>query len=199
MPGPSQRPGVLPIGAFSCANYLGMTSIISAPLPDLYAISDLLDLYDAPEVVEVGSWMGDSATFLASRHPGSTIYCVDTWEGSPNDTTGPAAQILGREELLKRFCQTTRGVLGVSIFPFVGSSLFWASVWPREVDIVFIDANHDYEACLADIKAWTPHVRAGGIICGHDYTKEFPGVVRAVGETGEFKTAGERVWWRRIE
>jgi cephalosporin hydroxylase len=176
-----------------------MFPTITAPISDLYALSDLLTEYDAPEVVEIGSWVGQSATFLATWHPGATIYCVDTWEGSKNDTTGPMAEVLGREELLRRFCHVTKEHLGVSIFPFVGSSLFWASVWPREVDIVFIDANHDYEACLADIKAWTPHVRAGGIICGHDYTKEFPGVIRAVGETGEFKTAGERVWWRRIE
>lgn len=50
----------------------------------------------------------------------------------------------------------------------------------REYDMVFIDAGHDYENALADIKAWWPLVRAGGILCGHDYQHHFPGVMRAV-------------------
>jgi predicted O-methyltransferase YrrM len=39
-----------------------------------------------------------------------------------------------------------------------------------EMDFVFIDGDHSYEATLADIEAWVPKVRPGGIICGHDYS-----------------------------
>jgi len=51
---------------------------------------------------------------------------------------------------------------------------------PAPYDIVFIDAGHDYENALADIKAWWPLVRDGGYLCGHDYQHRFPGVMRAV-------------------
>lgn len=37
------------------------------------------------------------------------------------------------------------------------------------LDFVYIDADHDYTNCKADIYAWFPKVRHGGIVAGHDY------------------------------
>ena len=50
-------------------------------------------------------------------------------------------------------------------------------------DIVFIDGDHRYEAVLKDIKLWTPKVRKGGWISGHDHIKKSPGVIRAVAKS----------------
>src|SRR5688572_3661132 len=48
-------------------------------------------------------------------------------------------------------------------------------------DFVFIDADHSYEAVRTDIERWTPKVRKGGWIGGHDFHgTKFPGVVKAV-------------------
>lgn len=54
----------------------------------------------------------------------------------------------------------------------------------KELDLVFIDANHSYDNAKEDITLWLPKVRSGGILCGHDY---FPndktyGVTIAVNE-----------------
>jgi len=54
------------------------------------------------------------------------------------------------------------------------------------LDFVFIDANHTYQGCTADIEAWLPKVKVGGLLCGHDYKNtDFPEfeVDRAVDET----------------
>jgi hypothetical protein len=37
------------------------------------------------------------------------------------------------------------------------------------LDCAYIDANHELESVLADIDAWLPKVREGGVICGHDF------------------------------
>ena len=49
------------------------------------------------------------------------------------------------------------------------------------LDLVFIDALHDYDNVRIDIERWLPKVRKGGVICGHDYGLSVcPGVTRAV-------------------
>jgi predicted O-methyltransferase YrrM len=52
-------------------------------------------------------------------------------------------------------------------------------------DFVFLDADHSYEGCKADIAAWAPKIKPGGWLGGHDYeNKAFPkfGVTQAVNE-----------------
>ena len=48
------------------------------------------------------------------------------------------------------------------------------------LDFVFIDADHIYEAVVKDIRAWTPKLKSGGTLCGHD--THFDGVLKAIKE-----------------
>lgn len=41
---------------------------------------------------------------------------------------------------------------------------------------VYIDANHSEASVREDIAAWWPKIRSGGMLCGHDYTTQFPWV-----------------------
>lgn len=55
------------------------------------------------------------------------------------------------------------------------------------LDFVFIDGNHLYEAVCADLFAWWPKIRSGGVMTGHDYgtgrdAEGLWGVRRAVDE-----------------
>ncbi|CAE7710871.1 rlmJ [Symbiodinium sp. CCMP2456] len=44
-----------------------------------------------------------------------------------------------------------------------------------ELDFVYLDARHDFAGVVADIHAWWPKVRTGGIFAGHDFVDgEFP-------------------------
>jgi len=53
----------------------------------------------------------------------------------------------------------------------------------RSFDFIYIDACHIYEAVRWDLEHYLPKLRAGGLLCGHDYF-EHPvfGVVKAVDE-----------------
>ena len=45
-----------------------------------------------------------------------------------------------------------------------------AEIFPNAYfDMVYIDADHSYNAVQGDIKAWLPKVKKGGYLAGHDY------------------------------
>jgi predicted O-methyltransferase YrrM len=53
-------------------------------------------------------------------------------------------------------------------------------VWSEPIDFLYIDADHGYDGVMADLIAWVPHVRPGGVIVGDDYDNAiYPGVKRA--------------------
>jgi hypothetical protein len=165
---------------------------------DIAALRALVSRLHRPRVIEIGSWLGRTA--LAMRQAGADqVHCVDTWLGTddPTDLTFELGRHHGHAGLLRAFCENVGEDLGVGVFPYVGESIFWAAHWQWQADLIFIDATHSYEAAIADIRAWTPHVRKGGILCGHDYCPAWPGVKRAVQETGGFQV-NATVWWRLV-
>ena len=46
------------------------------------------------------------------------------------------------------------------------------------LDFVYIDGNHVFEHVVADLAAWAPKVRSGGIVAGHDYGRSSVGHVK---------------------
>lgn len=67
-------------------------------------------------------------------------------------------------------------------------------------DFVFIDADHNYAECSADIEGWFAVSAEGAILSGHDYWPAHRGVMRAVNTIlpGKFSIVPEtRIWWHR--
>lgn len=64
----------------------------------------------------------------------------------------------------------------------VNQSLVAAEYTPSELAFVYLDSDHSYEAVKADIAAWYPKIRVGGILSGHDCDQLEPGVSQAVNE-----------------
>ncbi len=55
--------------------------------------------------------------------------------------------------------------------------------WQEPIDLLFIDADHSYQAVRRDWDDWSPYVKAGGIIALHDSrTLKYPGVLKLVQE-----------------
>jgi predicted O-methyltransferase YrrM len=137
-------------------------------------------------MVEVGSWMGRSSTYVASliRESGKNIkfYCVDTWEGSEEHVD--LIKSLGEQgATLYEVFQNNISECGVKdyITPIKLESIEAAKVFADEsIDFIHIDAAHDYDNVLADIKAWYSKIKPGGLITGDDYG--WDGVYRAVND-----------------
>jgi hypothetical protein len=48
------------------------------------------------------------------------------------------------------------------------------------LDFVYVDAMHDYDNVFADLGAYFPKVKRGGVLGGHDFSNVHPGVIEAV-------------------
>jgi hypothetical protein len=141
---------------------------------------------DGGTIVEVGAWKGRSTCFLAVEAANSgkriSIDVVDTWEGSQEHRD---FLVVAEGRLFEVFLENTRPVAHL-ITPVRMTSIQASERYPDgSLDAVFLDASHKYEDVRADILAWLPKVKSGGILSGHDYTyrnDDWPDVRRAVDE-----------------
>ena len=148
-------------------------------------------------VIEVGTWVGETAVALADI--GARVFCIDSFDGDETSTLGQTVRSVGKNAIKEKFLANVGDRLNKSIALHEGASLDAAKLIGTVADVVFIDADHSYEACRADILVWSKHVRPGGVLCGHDYDDPgFPGVTTAVHEVlGEVESEG-KLWWKRL-
>jgi predicted O-methyltransferase YrrM len=145
--------------------------------PNLYA-RVVAEFTEGSHFVEVGSWKGRSAAFMAVEihNSGKKIKfdCIDTWEGSAEhtDPTLPSYEPLLEvkdglyNDFLKNISPVKHIINPVKMTSVEASNLYKDS----SLDFVFIDAAHDYDNVLLDISNWSKKVKVGGILSGHDYS-----------------------------
>jgi hypothetical protein len=142
---------------------------------------------DGAVFVEVGSWYGRSAAYMAVEIANSgkqiEFYCVDSWSGSV-DLPWMANHLASR---------------GGSAFPYFRENMQRGGVWnriktihkpslqaaemfgPESLDFVMIDGAHDYASVRNDVRAWLPKLKKNGMIAGDD--ADWPGVLIGVHES----------------
>ncbi|MEW5818716.1 MAG: class I SAM-dependent methyltransferase [Cyanobacteriota bacterium] len=135
-------------------------------------------------IAEIGSWKGRSTTFIAKccEINNNKLFCIDNWKGSSDKYCELYNEILNNENVEEEF---RRNVLDINpdINVINKNSVDAALSFPdKTLDMVFIDASHDYESVKNDLDAWWNKLKEGGIIAGHDYENELPELTRAVDE-----------------
>lgn len=113
---------------------------------------------------EIGTCFGYYSEILCQKIPGLYLISVDNWNNPGNSA---------RENKLNISCENAARKR-LAPYPNVtiikkDSTDAAKEIVDGSLDFVFIDANHSYESVKEDIEAWTPKVRAGGIVSGHDY------------------------------
>ncbi len=142
--------------------------------------------------VEIGVFAGEMSRALLKASPELNLIMVDSWEGggrayevdSGDWHAGLAQQT--QDEFMRQARKRVAFAGGRAEILHM-RSVDAAGIGELDdcLDFVFIDADHSYEGCAADIAAWAPQIRPGGLLCGHDYQNPgFPqfGVTRAVDE-----------------
>ncbi len=136
---------------------------------------------------EVGVFYGHTSEALLRERADLKLWMVDPWKPYEGKSTigGQSPEALERAMAhavwWTDFAKERRFVLRE------GSPTAAARFAEGSLDFAFIDGNHLYEAVCADLFAWWPKIRNGGLLTGHDYgtgrdAEGLWGVRRAVDE-----------------
>jgi cephalosporin hydroxylase len=157
-------------------------------------------------VAELGVWQGRSLCSVAEaiRRKNLRVHAVDTFLGTPqerdivHDCEGKLRQRF--EANLARF-----GIFDHVVIHAGSTDMVAREMGAASLNLVFIDSDHSYERVCADIRAWLPKVKVGGVLCGHDYNRpghSHDGVRQAVNELiGSDKVvlfSGSLVWSHQV-
>lgn len=103
-------------------------------------------------VAEIGVQYGVFSAKIAENYTGKVL-CIDLW--GDEAIYAEAKKLLADKEKFKLYRADS-----LTIAEFIPDG---------SLDAAYIDGNHYYKEVLADIEAWYPKVRTGGIIAFHDY------------------------------
>lgn len=143
--------------------------------PDIPGWFDFADFYrdvvqalpDGAHIVEVGVWQGKSTAALgveiANSGKAIRLDVVDWFQGSPED--GLNALPDQRERFERHIAPIRHLVREVHAERSTEAALRYAD---GTLDFVFLDAAHDAPSVMADLVAWYPKLRPGGLLAGHD-------------------------------
>lgn len=137
--------------------------------------------------IELGAWKGKSTSFIVTemlnRNRKINFTTVDTFKGvigSSEEKENEAYKQYDLEDIYNTYIKNTKHIKYYNTIVCESdkaASLFYEN----SVDCLFIDAGHSYTSVKADIEAWLPKMKNGGIMSGHDYGA-WEGVKKAVDE-----------------
>lgn len=135
--------------------------------------------------VEVGTLRAGFALPFLNEWPGKFFTCIDPWEPfweAPGDRT------LDYTWAVMRLAPHADRVLIVrqKSSPEVADGV---AKTRAGIEFVYIDGDHRYEQVREDIASFWDRLSPIGILAGHDFTPELPGVVQAVTELAEREDA----------
>lgn len=164
---------------------------------------------------EIGVNRGETSDVLLKAFPGLFLYLVDSWATYPKDhpyrQSGDRCarrKLPEQDQLAESVARQTEPYRHRRHILRMDSLEAAERIPDGALDFVFIDADHTYEAVRADLQAWFPKVRPGGLFSGHDYNSLRErrgqwGVKRAVDEFAarherDVSVGRGRVWWMTI-
>lgn len=169
----------------------GKWNVPRGPWDQIQGWFDFADIYqnridaaaDGAHFVEVGSWLGKSTVFMASkiRQSGKAIKfdCVDNWQGGSDKENGWAGKTsierMNRDLFAEFMGNLARCEVTDVVTPIRSDSSEAAGRYADgSLDFVFIDADHSEAAVACDLRAWWPKIKPGGWLAGHDYHEVGP-------------------------
>jgi hypothetical protein len=152
------------------------------------------EIPDGGTLCELGVWQGRSLCSVADLilKKKIKVIAVDTFKGT--DAEGDAHKFAKQNDLYKVF-QANVERFGLDVMTYEMTTHEASKCIQQDIDLLFIDAGHTYEDVKEDIEDWLPLVK--GTIAGHDYSPNWPGVIKAVDEHFKPRVVSD-IWSRKM-
>jgi len=121
-------------------------------------------------IIELGAYTGKSTCYLgvgANDGQHAPIWTYDLWLGP----LGKEAHRIFHRQLRK---------VKVTVHARRQDTAQAGHLWKGpKVGLLFVDADHEWEAVKADLEAWIPHLAKPATVALHDWRDSHPGVALA--------------------
>jgi cephalosporin hydroxylase len=139
------------------------------------------NLLQNSKMIEIGAYTGESTQIFASTGIFSEINVIEPFKFNESFNNTSIEDIQKWNKVEEEFKNNTRFFNNVNLIKDYSHNV--STIFAdKSVDLVYIDGDHSYEAVNKDIELYLPKIKQGGILAGHDYSKSWPGVVKAVDE-----------------
>lgn len=139
---------------------------------DHEVLLNLIEQHQCRTVLEIGTWLGDTALLMYLYPLVQRVKCIDICKEMNIEFKHPAHELMPKEEYGKMFKNT-----------FIQLQFADTLKYPRgceQHDLVFIDGNHNYQHVKNDTElAISMHPK---VICWHDYGGGNDDVVKFINE-----------------
>jgi hypothetical protein len=169
-----------------------------------YILIDILKKEKFKKFAEIGVWKSNlTKRILRNTSEIEEYWAVDAWDiDFALSRTEKRRTVEDWFSMYLNCCELMRYFPQLKVIK--ATSEHASTVFPDSYfDMVYLDANHEYEDVYADIGYWLPKVRDGGLLGGHDYGgHRWAGVKEAVDKffweknIESWETA--QVWMKRI-
>lgn len=173
-----------------------MSHEFQSPLRRWDVVAGLCQSIDARTYVEIGCKEGRTTGFVLANCPNVRAIAIDPWcqQEAGADVTRETYKDWNFADIERQFWENVGdNRQRCSMLRMTGEQARDVIAQDDDedtrddrglamVDVVFIDALHDYGSVQIDILDWWPRVRPGGYLVLHDYNHKWPGVMRAVAE-----------------
>jgi len=165
------------------------------------SIENLVKKHNVRNIVEVGSWLGNSTMHFAKIIPvEGVVFAVDHWKGSEEHEKNPDWKVLLPTLFQQFLSNVIHENLEHKIIPVRMDSVTAASKLKNldcTIDLVYLDGDHKTASIYADLVAWYPYIEGHGVICGDDWTWETirAGVTKFAKERNLKIVAGKVFWY----
>jgi len=130
-------------------------------------------------MVEIGSYAGESTVIFAKHF--KNVIAIDPFmnDYDPNDITCNYMELTNVHTIFNKAIQPFDNIQHIH----KTSDDAIADLIEQKFDFIYIDGLHTYDQIKKDIRNYYPLINKGGFIGGHDYHRNWQGVVDGILET----------------